>query len=74
MLSSVNKFDDMISLKFSDQVLSITNYQFFKNFLCSPFSSLHFKNEIRVQESQQVKYKKSHISVFVAYLTIPNNR
>ena len=34
---------------------------------------LHFGNELRVQEMQQVKDQQSHISGFVAYLTIPSS-
>ena len=32
---------------------------------------LHFDNEPRVQEKQQLKDQQSCISVFVTYLTIP---
>ena len=35
------------------------------------WSWLHFSNETRVQERQQVKDQQSYISVFVACLTIP---
>ena len=34
------------------------------------FSWLHFDNEPRVQERQQVKDQQSYISIFVVYLTI----
>ena len=34
---------------------------------------LHFDNEPRVQERQQVKAKQSYISVFVVYLTNPGS-
>ena len=37
-----------------------------------PLSWLHFDNEPRVQERQQGKDQQSHISIFVAYLTIPS--
>ena len=37
------------------------------------FSWLHFDDELRVQESQQVKDQQSFVSVFVAYLTNPNS-
>ena len=36
-------------------------------------SWLHFDDEPRVQESQQVKKQQPCISVFVAYLTIPSS-
>ena len=34
---------------------------------------LHFGNELRVQEMQQVKDQQSYTSGFVAYLTIPSS-
>ena len=34
---------------------------------------LHFDNEPLVQERQQVKDQQSHISIFVAYLTITSS-
>ena len=36
-------------------------------------SWLHFGNELRVHERQQVKDQQSYIFVFVAYLTIPSS-
>ena len=35
-------------------------------------SWLHFNNEPRVQNKQQMKDQQSYVSVFVAYLTIPS--
>ena len=34
---------------------------------------LHFNNEPRVQERQQVKDQQVYISIFVDYLTIPSS-
>ena len=34
---------------------------------------LHFNNEARVQEMQQVKYQLSYITLFVPYLAIPSS-
>ena len=36
-------------------------------------SWLHFNNEPRIQQRQQVKDQQSCISIFVAYLTIPSS-
>ena len=37
-------------------------------------SWLHFHNEPRAQERQQVKDQDTNMSIFVAYLTIPSNK
>ena len=34
---------------------------------------LHFNNEARVQEMQQVNYQLSYITLFVPYLAIPSS-
>ena len=47
-------------------LLSLSTYR-------KDFSWLHFDNETRVQEWQQVKDQQSYIFVFVAYQTVPSS-
>ena len=53
------------------QLVQMNIYQ--SNIYREDLSWLHLDNEPRVQERQEVQDQQSFISVFVFYLTIPNN-